>query len=149
MTKHSKKGFAVQGVATTRMETSIANTATRKLFNKTKQDRWVLKRIFTYEYLIDCQLYRGEDKYPRSKKMTISQLGKENRVYRNNFISRLDRGDTKSKLWYWKMHDYIFVQEDRVKFYKMFLGKPHIKDGREGVEYIRKLNQKNFSRGNK
>lgn len=79
----------------------------RKAHNKRKaQIIWAAKTNYLNTVKIPCQLYRGEEKFPRQAEMTISEMGLENKKFVRNFIARMDRGSDNDVLWSWKIIDY-------------------------------------------
>lgn len=100
----SQSGFRVYGIAETRNERCLAYLETEHLKNIHKQNYWFKRKRFFKSVEFECQLLRGEGEFPRTKTMTISEMGKENKKLVLSFIKSLDEGKDRP-LWRWKIKD--------------------------------------------
>lgn len=100
----SNKGFSVEGKGATYRERKMAHIETMTLREKARKQRWAKKSWFLSNIEIECQLYRGESEFPRTKKMTCKEMGQDNRRLVHAFIKALDEGKD-SPLWAWKIKD--------------------------------------------
>jgi len=138
----SGKGFHIEGVAETRMEHSIARKKRAKGYGKIKQARLYFMGLFIRTYLSEWQLYRGEDKFPRTTVMTSSQAADKNRAFDAQFMRRLD-DDTNTKLWTWKQSDWKSTKAVMVQFIRDYVGRKHEQGRTEAIDCIQAMNKKN------
>ena len=86
------RGFAHEGSYETRLETRRAGQESNEMYRKKSRQR-TTRRIFVLRtFIVKCQLYRGKDKFPRTKEMTPTEMGKANRdfVKSNNASHDID-----------------------------------------------------------
>jgi len=100
------KGFARDsGIDNTRFEYEMARIERKKL-KKIEQAKFFFRKRYVYGTLsVNCQLYRGEDKFPRTKMMSLAELGAENKKLILNNIKRMDKGDEDAPLYRWLVID--------------------------------------------
>lgn len=113
----SNKGFRVRGVEDTRRERAISHIETMGVINKTRKLAWSTRRYVLGSFEVECQLYRGQDKYPRTKVMTCRQMGFENKNLRMNYIRSLDDG-VETALWSWRLVDPVVIKDELSRAYK-------------------------------
>lgn len=101
----SNKGFARRdGVAATRREYREARDETAIIRHKARQQRWARRKWFSRNVEIECQLYRGEHEFPRTKTMTGYEMSIENRKLIESYSRDLDKG-IERPLWTWRPKD--------------------------------------------
>jgi len=108
MTK--QQGFYTEGIDDKRREKNLSILENR-LVKNTNTRNYILRKRRVLQFLkLDCQLYRGDSKFPRTAIMTCYELGKLNRQYVLNFISNMDK-DNNRPLYRWKVIDVVKLQK--------------------------------------
>jgi hypothetical protein len=100
----SGKGFHTEGVAETRMESAIARNENRKIKEKRRKKRYIRKRWFMRNIKFNCQLHRGDSKFPRTEEMTCVEMGEENKKLVQSYIKAMSE-KKEARLWQWKIID--------------------------------------------
>ena len=101
--KARSRGFANNdGKASTRTESRIATNQTRKLKSKFKPITVVKKDPdWKWSGEVECQLYRGEDRYPTIKTMTNREVVGENIRLAIIYMAKVEQSPS-TRIWYWK-----------------------------------------------
>jgi len=98
----SRQTFAKRsGAQETRESWKDARYETRALKDRNLGDKAARKRKVNAERMFEFQLYRGEDKYPKIKEMTINEMIIENKIFIESF-TKSDELGKKRALWTWK-----------------------------------------------
>lgn len=100
----SNKGFFVEGKQTRKMECQNDWENKDSMRKKRRKDRWFRKKWFMQHIKFNCQLYRGDSKFPRTQELTCSEMGQNNQKFVKSFIRAMDR-EKKQPLWVWKIID--------------------------------------------
>ncbi len=99
------RGFRKEGVADTRMELSIAKAEQAEFRKSRKQKRHQALGWFMKTIPIECQLYRGDGKYPQTAMLTCTVMGLKNKALVIDYGRKLSEGETDPHLWVWKIID--------------------------------------------
>ena len=101
--KTRSRGFANNdSKASTRTESRISTNQTRKLKKKYKAITVVKKDPnWKWSIEVECQLYRGEDKYPTTKTMTNREVVDENIRLAKVYMAKVEK-EPGTRMWSWK-----------------------------------------------
>lgn len=108
MGKHTK-GFNVTSANDERygnktIGDSAATAEYKELRKKVTKRKWLCKKWVATNVEFEFQLWRGDEKFPKTSRMTVYQAGIENNKFAASFAKRLDR-EKPTRLWSWKMVD--------------------------------------------
>ena len=97
----SNSGFSRDsGIDNTRLQYDIIRAENKKLKNK-ERAKWFFRKNYVYRTIrVECQLFRGEDKFPRKEFMSLTELGQKNREFVLKNIKMEDNGK-ESPLYKW------------------------------------------------
>lgn len=104
--------------------------------------RRMLYVIFRNRFLVKCQRYRGEGKWPRREIMTLQEMAKRNVEDSKNFIKHMDTPDERP-LWAWKpvsMPDYQAAKEHFIATFK----KDGVLDMHKVAASVQRMNEINY-----
>lgn len=97
-----RSGFRVEGVNDLRNEIELSRLENADIRNNARKYFFARLSLFLRVVEIECQLYRGDEKYPREMAMTMRKMGAKNKELVASYIKSLDNGESK-RLWSWKI----------------------------------------------
>ncbi len=107
-----KRGFVREGIAQVRIECAEARTQRAQTRGRMARHINYHASAFMRTELIECQLYRGGDKYPRAEKITMSCMGRRNRKLEDSFMADTNPG---ARLWQWRIIDYPAYEKKKLE----------------------------------
>lgn len=100
-----RKGTHSDGIVEVRKAYRNAREETRDLRKKIQSIKSARKSWFMNNIKFDCQLYRGDNVFPREEKITAREMGQRNRILVQKFIDELDKNEEGRRLWAWRLKD--------------------------------------------
>jgi hypothetical protein len=91
---------------------------TKELDRKARvKTNYARNNYFMRHEQVECQLFRGDKKFPRTVVMTMSEMGKKNRELVMSYLHKTKKKGEKSTLWTWKpanVQDFLANKWDKV-----------------------------------
>jgi len=99
-------GFARDtGIEDRKIQHHLLAIENRKFRKKVKAKYHFRKQYVFSTVSVECQLFRGKDKFPRIKMMSLTELGKANREFILTNIKMMDKGNEDTPLYRWHVID--------------------------------------------
>ena len=105
------------GKDATRTEYFLIKAEKEEQKKKMRRLAFFRSKTFAREEAFECQLYRSEEKFPRTQVMTTFEKSKKNKDFVQQYLRRTKNGE-KSVLWRWEWCDRAaYVKARRSKVY--------------------------------
>lgn len=114
--------------------------------NHSRKYTWFLKvhmpiYFMRHNMLAEWQLYRGQDKFPRTCIMSYAQAIEQNKKYTNDFTSKVN-DDPERKLWEWKLINTKEHFNQRRRMLDILSTKDLLKDEKAILKQIEEYNKR-------